>query len=340
MNKVIVTGGMGYIGSHTIVELLANGYTPIIFDNLSNSSTNVLKGLKEITGHDTFFEKVELTNPTETRAAFESHKDAVGVIHFAAFKAVGESVEKPLLYYNNNISSLVNVLESITEFDIKNIIFSSSCTVYGQADELPVTEDTPLQKASSPYGQTKQIGEQILKDFLSARPEHTGISLRYFNPIGAHESGLIGELPNGIPNNLLPFITQTAKGKREVLNVFGGDYKTNDGTAIRDYIHVVDLAKAHVQALSRIQMNINVDNYEIFNLGTGIGYSVLDVINAFEASTGVKVNYQIVDRRKGDIESIYADTKKANDVLGWKAKSTLKDMTSTAWKWEMNSEKS
>ena len=337
--KVIVTGGMGYIGSHTVIELIDKGYEPIIIDNLSNSNENVLNRIKRITGKTVVFEKIDLTEEVATFDSFNKHSDAIGVIHFAALKAVGESVQLPNKYYKNNINSLINVLEAMKSLHISNFIFSSSCTVYGQATDLPVTENTPTQKANSPYGFTKQIGERIIDDFVSITEDLNAISLRYFNPIGAHDSALIGELPNGIPNNLLPYLTQTVSGIREILSVFGGDYNTADGTAIRDYIHVVDLAKAHVKSIERLELNSQTDDHEYFNLGTGIGYTVLDVINAFQKSTGMKVNYQIVDRREGDIEAIYADTKKANDVLGWKAQLTLEDMTQSAWNWEMNLKK-
>lgn len=334
MSKVIVTGGMGYIGSHTVIELVNKGYEPIIIDNLSNSNISVLDGISKILGRSIVFEQIELTDPESTENCLNKHKDAIGVIHFAAFKAVGESVNYPLKYYKNNIESLTNVLDSMRSNKISNFIFSSSCTVYGQPDVLPVTENTPMQKASSPYGFTKQIGEQIVDDFVNIEKSIQAISLRYFNPIGAHESGLIGELPNGVPNNLLPYLTQTAYGRREKLSVFGGDYNTPDGTAIRDYIHVVDLAKAHVKSIERLNAKTNNTNHEFFNLGTGTGYTVLEVIKAFEKSTGRTVPYEIVSRRPGDIESIYASTETANNDLGWKAEMKLEDMTRSSWKWE------
>lgn len=333
--KVIVTGGMGYIGSHTVVELFNAGYEPIIVDNLSNSNPSVLKGLKEITGTDIPFFNFDLCDQEVCDVFFKDHSDAVSVIHFAAFKSVNESVEKPLLYYRNNIHSLNNVLSGMEKNRISNLIFSSSCTVYGSPDSLPVNEQAPFKPASSPYGHTKQIGEEILSKFTTANSaSFSTISLRYFNPIGAHQTGLIGELPQGIPNNLLPYITQTAIGMREQLSVFGGDYNTPDGTAIRDFIHVVDLAQAHVTACDRLVEKKNSEAYEAFNLGTGIGYSVLDAVKSFAKTTGIKINYKIVDRRPGDIEQIYADTTYAKEVLGWETKLNLDDMTGSAWKWE------
>lgn len=335
--KVIVTGGMGYIGSHTIVELINAGFQPIIVDNLSNSNTQVLKGLKAITGQDIPFENIDLSDPSTTLSYFEKHSDAIGVIHFAALKAVGESVEQPLKYYKNNLFGLINVMEGIAKNNIPHLIFSSSCTVYGQPEKLPVTESSPVQKAESPYGNTKQVGEEILKeDTMSHADTKKVISLRYFNPIGAHSSASIGELPLGVPSNLLPYITQTAIGIREQLSVFGSDYNTKDGTAIRDYIHVVDLAEAHVVALQRLIDDKNLSPYEVFNLGTGDGYTVLEVIESFERSTGQKLNYKIVDRRPGDIEATYADTTYAREELGWTTRRSLDEMTSSAWAWEKN----
>lgn len=335
LQKVIVTGGMGYIGSHTIVELINAGYHPIIIDNLSNSDRSVLEGLEAITGVKVPFEEIDLSDSKSTAQIFSKHADAIGVIHFAALKAVGESVEQPIRYYKNNIGSLVNVLEAMANLKIENFIFSSSCTVYGQPEKLPVTELSPTQPAISPYGNTKQVGEEIIKETCSTKSSelHT-ISLRYFNPIGAHNSALIGELPLGIPNNLLPYITQTAIGIREQLSVFGSDYNTPDGTAIRDYIHVVDLAEAHVVALTRLIQKQNKSNYEVFNLGTGQGNSVLEVIQSFEKTTGEKVNYKIVDRRPGDVEAVYADTTYAREELGWATKRNLDEMTASAWAWE------
>ncbi len=335
LQKVIVTGGMGYIGSHTIVELINAGYHPIIIDNLSNSDRSVLEGLEAITGVKVPFEEIDLSDSKSTAQIFSKHADAIGVIHFAALKAVGESVEQPIRYYKNNIGSLVNVLEAMANLKIENFIFSSSCTVYGQPEKLPVTELSPTQPAISPYGNTKQVGEEIIRETCSTKSSelHT-ISLRYFNPIGAHNSALIGELPLGIPNNLLPYITQTAIGIREQLSVFGSDYNTPDGTAIRDYIHVVDLAEAHVVALTRLIQKQNKSNYEVFNLGTGQGNSVLEVIQSFEKTTGEKVNYKIVDRRPGDVEAVYADTTYAREELGWATKRNLDEMTASAWAWE------
>jgi len=334
MRKVIVTGGLGYIGSHTVVELVNNGYEPIIVDNLSNSEIEILDGIQEITGRTIVFENVDLAEEPATIDLFKKHKDAIGVIHFAALKAVGESVKMPTEYYRNNIFGLVNILTAIKKVSIANLIFSSSCTVYGQPAKLPVTESTPFKPAESPYGSTKQIGEEILKAAAGAEENLNAISLRYFNPIGAHDSALIGELPKGVPNNLVPYITQTAAGLRQSLSVYGGDYSTSDGTAIRDYIHVVDLAEAHVVALKRLADGKNETSFEFFNLGTGKGYSVLEVIKSFEKSTGEKLNYSIVERRAGDIESIYADTTKATEVLGWNTKRTLDQMMLSAWNWE------
>ena len=333
--KVIVTGGMGYIGSHTVVELINAGYEPIIVDNLSNSNEDVLKGIKAITGIDLSFHNFDLSDEHKCSAFFNDFNDAVAVIHFAAFKSVNESVEKPLLYYKNNLHSLNNVIAGMMANGIKNMIFSSSCTVYGQPDSLPVTEKASFQPPSSPYGHTKQIGEKILKQHTEANSDSfTNISLRYFNPIGAHSTGYIGEIPQGVPNNLLPYITQTAYGIREQLSVFGGDYNTKDGTAIRDFIHVVDLAKAHVIACDRLINEKNLTAYETFNLGTGIGYTVLEAIESFAKMSGIQINFKIVGRRAGDIESIYADTTYAKEELGWETKLTLDDMTGSAWKWE------
>ncbi|NNE16735.1 MAG: UDP-glucose 4-epimerase GalE [Saprospiraceae bacterium] len=333
-SKVIVTGGTGYIGSHTVVELIEQNYEPIIVDNLSNSQIGVLDGIYKTTGTKVTFEKVDLKNAEESSAFFEKYNDAIGVIHFAALKAVGESVDLPVAYYKNNILSLLHVLENMNKFNIPYIIFSSSCTVYGQAEELPVTEATPVQKAESPYGYSKQVGERVISDFVNANKKFNGIILRYFNPIGAHEKGFIGERPVGTPNNLLPYLTQVASGIRKELLVFGNDYNTPDGTPIRDYLHVVDLAKAHVKSIQRLESNHNEANYEIFNLGTGTGYGVMDIINAFEKSTGVKINYRYVDRRSGDVEIVYSDPKKANEILGWKAMKTIEEMTASAWAWE------
>lgn len=329
--EVLVTGGLGYIGSHTCVELLNLGYKVIVVDNLSNSELEVKGRIEEISGKSIDFTQSDLADKKSVRMLFENHEiDAI--IHFAALKAVGESVEKPLLYYQNNLISLLNLLEMSKEYSVKQFVFSSSCTVYGQPDKLPVTEDTRKKLAESPYGNTKQICEEIIEDYCKVTPSLKAISLRYFNPIGAHESALIGELPLGVPNNLVPFITQTAAGIREKLNVFGGDYNTPDGTCIRDYIHVVDLAKAHISALEFAGKMEG--NYDFFNVGTGKGYSVLEVIKSFESVSGLSLNYEIVDRRAGDIEKIYADTSKVNNVLGWKAKLGLDDMTRSAWEWQ------
>ena len=331
--KILVTGGLGFIGSHTVVELQNEGFEVIIVDNLSNSSEKVLEGIENITGIKTSFEKLDLREKNAVKAFFEKHQDIKGVIHFAASKAVGESVENPLLYYENNINTLVYLLQELQKRDEANFIFSSSCTVYGQAEKMPITEDSAVQAAMSPYGNTKQIGEEIITEVAKVSNIRS-ILLRYFNPIGAHPSAEIGELPLGIPQNLVPFITQTAIGLREQLSVYGNDYNTPDGTAIRDYIHVVDLAKAHVIALKRLLENKNLEKVETFNLGTGTGSSVLEVINAFEKVSNQKLNYKIVDRREGDITSAYANTDKANTVLGWKAQSTLEDSLASAWKWE------
>ena len=329
--KILVTGGLGFIGSHVVVELIEAGYDVLIVDDLSNSQISVLDGLEIITGKRIPFIKGDLSDYGVTNDLFSSH-DIDAIIHFAAKKAVGESVEMPLLYYKVNIGSMINLLEGMKKRDIKNIVFSSSCTVYGQPEKLPVTESTPWMHANSPYGYTKQVCESLLKDLTNVDNGIMGTSLRYFNPVGAHPSGNIGELPLGIPNNLVPFITQTAAGLREQLSVFGGDYPTPDGTAIRDYIHVVDLAKAHIAALER--QFCDAPNYEVFNIGAGGGYSVLEVIKAFEKVSGMSLNYKIVDRRAGDIEQIWADTTIANSVLKWQANLSLEDMMMDAWRWQ------
>ncbi|GET46645.1 UDP-glucose 4-epimerase GalE [Capnocytophaga felis] len=334
MKKIVVTGGLGFIGSHTVVELQNSGFEVVIIDNLSNSSEDVLPRIVNITGKKPIFEKFDLRDKQAVIDFFQRHHDIAGMIHFAASKAVGESVEKPLLYYENNLTTLVYLLQELSKKDKAHFIFSSSCTVYGQADELPITENAPVKKAESPYGNTKQIGEEIIVDTCKVTPHLQAISLRYFNPIGAHPSAEIGELPIGVPQNLVPFITQTGIGLREKLSVFGDDYPTPDGTCIRDYIHVVDLAKAHVVALQRLLEGKNTENYEVFNVGTGTGSSVLEVINSFERVSGEKLNYQIVGRRAGDITAAYANTDKANNVLGWKSKSTLDEAMASAWKWE------
>lgn len=340
MNKIIVTGGTGYIGSHVIVDLIKKGYNPIIIDNLVNSKIAVLDGIEKITGHKPIFENIDLKNKIESERVFKKHSDSLGVIHFAALKAVGESVENPLEYYENNIQGLLNVLSGMKKNDINFFIFSSSCTVYGEAEELPVTESSPIKPAESPYGNTKQIGEEILRDYTLSSKDFSSISLRYFNPIGAHESGLIGEEPQGVPSNLLPYITKTATGQLSQLNVFGNDYPTHDGTAIRDYIHVCDLSNAHLIALERLINKKNDISFDVFNLGSGNGYTVLEVIQSFEKSSGLKVNYKFAPRRSGDITAIYADNSKAKNILGWSPKYNLDDMTSSSWRWEQALNKS
>lgn len=331
--KILVTGGLGFIGSHTVVELQNEGFEVVIIDNLSNSSEEVMVGIESISKKKPVFEKMDLREKKAVESFFEKHNDINGVIHFAASKAVGESVENPLLYYENNLSTLIYLLQELQKKDDASFIFSSSCTVYGQAEKMPITEDAPIQVAMSPYGNTKQIGEEIITD-VSKVSNIKAILLRYFNPVGSHPSAEIGELPIGVPQNLVPFITQTGMGLREKLSVYGDDYPTPDGTAVRDYIHVVDLAKAHVVALKRLLENKNSDKVETFNLGTGTGSSVLEVIHAFEKVSDKKLNYQIVGRREGDITSAYANTDKANEVLGWKAQSSLEESLASAWKWE------
>jgi len=334
MKQILVTGGTGYIGSHTAVELQNAGYEVIIIDNLSNSSLEVLDGIEKITGIRPAFEQFDLIEKEKVDAFFTKYPNIEAIIHFAAFKAVGESVAKPLMYYRNNLVSLMNLLDAMDRFNVPGLVFSSSCTVYGQPEKLPVTEEAPILKANSPYGNTKQVSEEIIQDTLIACPKLKAIALRYFNPVGAHPSASIGELPLGVPQNLVPFITQTAAGLRQQLSVFGGDYNTPDGTAVRDYIHVVDLAKAHVVAVSRLVEAKGKKQFEVFNLGTGNGLSVLDVIHSFEKVSGQKLNYKIVDRRPGDVEKVYADTAFANEELGWKAKSSADDILASAWKWE------
>ena len=331
--KILVTGGLGFIGSHTVVELQNEGFEVIVIDNLSNTSLSVLDGIQNITGIVPAFEQLDLRDKQKVNDFFKRHADIEGVIHFAASKAVGESVVNPLLYYENNINALVYILQELEKKTTANLIFSSSCTVYGQAEVMPITEDSSVQTAISPYGNTKQIGEEIITDTAKAT-DINAILLRYFNPIGAHPSTEIGELPLGVPQNLVPFITQTGIGLRQELSVYGNDYPTPDGTAIRDYIHVVDLAKAHVIAMQRLLNNKNLAKVETFNLGTGTGSSVLEVIHAFEKVSGQKLAYKIVDRREGDITEAYANTHKANTVLGWKAQSTLEEAMASAWKWE------
>jgi len=332
--KILVTGGTGYIGSHTVVELQETGYDVVIIDNLSNSGIEVIENIEKITGKKPDFEQFDLVDFQRTQEFFSRNSDIEAIIHFAASKAVGESVEKPLHYYRNNLVSLLNILDCQIQYNIPNIVFSSSCTVYGQPDLLPVTEKTPRKDAESPYGNTKRISEDILKDTILANPLLKGIALRYFNPVGAHSSALIGELPLGVPQNLVPFITQTAAGLRNELKVFGDDYNTPDGSAIRDYINVVDLAKAHVIAIERLLSLKNKTNYEVFNLGTGTGLSVLEIVKGFEKATGVKLNYKIVNRRSGDIEKIWADTSYANEELGWKTEKGLEETLLSAWNWE------
>jgi len=331
---ILVTGGTGYIGSHTIVELINEGFETVIIDNLSNSNVSVLDGIEKITGVRPLFEQFDLTDQDKVNSFFEKYSQIEAIIHFAASKAVGESVYKPLLYYRNNLVSLMNMLEGMKNYGIKNLVFSSSCTVYGQPEVLPVTENSPIQQATSPYGNTKRICEEIIRDTFFVNQELNAVSLRYFNPIGAHASALIGELPLGVPANLVPYITQTAAGLRERLSIFGDDYPTPDGTCIRDYIHVVDLAKAHVHAIKRMLGGNNKTNYEVFNIGTGLGLSVMELVNSFQKATGVEVKYQLVDRRAGDIVAVYADTSLANNELGWKAESTVEETLKSAWEWE------
>ena len=332
MAKILVTGGTGFIGSHTVVELYRAGYEVIIVDDFSNSNPKILNQLEIITGIKPEFVELDLCDEAKVKAFVADHTDITGVIHFAAFKAVGESVQKPLKYYRNNFYSLLNLLYA---FNSKiDFVFSSSCTVYGQPDQLPVTESAPVKRAESPYGNTKQIAEEMLTEACAVSPELFVTSLRYFNPVGAHESALIGELPIGVPQNLVPFITQSAIGKRGPITVYGNDYNTPDGSAIRDYIHVVDLAKAHVAAIKRLESKAASANYEVFNLGTGKGSSVLEIINAFEESTGEKLNYQIGPRREGDIEQVYGDVNKAANDLGWKAELGIQEMMRSAWNWE------
>jgi UDP-glucose 4-epimerase len=334
MKKILVTGGLGFIGSHTVVELQNSGFEVVIIDNLYNTTIDVLKNIESITGKQPEFHNIDLRNQKIVQDFFKNNSPD-GVIHFAASKAVGESVDNPLLYYENNISSLVYLLQEMQRYELSNFIFSSSCTVYGQADELPITENASIKSAESPYGNTKQIGEEIIKESCKAYGLKA-IALRYFNPIGAHHTAKIGELPIGVPQNLIPFVTQTAAGIRKELSIFGDDYPTPDGTAIRDYIHVVDLAKAHITALKRLMEDNNKKDFEVFNIGTGKGSSVLEVIKAFEKVTNTKLNYKIVGRREGDITAAYADTTLANEELGWKNEKTLEDALLSAWKWQKN----
>lgn len=332
--KILVTGGTGYIGSHTTVELLESGFDVVIIDNLYNSESEVVDRIYKITGIKPVLEVFDLCDSDKLEKFFTLNNDITAIIHFAAYKSVGESVNKPLEYYHNNLMSLVNLLGAMKRHNIPNLVFSSSCTVYGQPEKLPVTESAPLQPATSPYGNTKQVGEAIIRDTTASDKNIKAISLRYFNPIGAHPSALIGELPNGVPENLVPFITQTAYGLRDELKVFGDDYDTPDGSCIRDYLHVVDLAKAHVVAVQRLLEARNKTNYEVFNLGTGVGVSVLEAIRSFERVSGIKLKYKITGRRPGDIEKIWADPSFANKELGWKTLSSLDEAMKTAWEWE------
>jgi UDP-glucose 4-epimerase len=330
-----VTGGTGFIGSHTVVELQNSGFEVVIVDNLSNSKADVVDSIEKITGIRPAFEKLDCLDYEGMNRLFEKYAGIRAIIHFAASKAVGESVQKPLLYYRNNLGSLINLLELMPKHGVKHIVFSSSCTVYGQPDVLPVTEAAPIKAAESPYGNTKQINEEIIRDTVKSGAPIDAILLRYFNPIGAHPTALIGELPNGVPMNLIPFLTQTAIGIREKLSVFGDDYNTPDGSCIRDYINVVDLAKAHVVAIRRMLENKQKESVEVFNIGTGRGLSVLELIHAFERATGVKLNYQIVGRRAGDIEQVWANPDKANNELGWKAETSIEDTLRSAWNWQL-----
>ena len=332
---ILVTGGTGFIGSHTTVELQQAGYDVVIIDNLSNSKVEVIDGIEQITGIRPAFEKVDCCDYPALEAVFAKYPNIQGIIHFAASKAVGESVKKPLLYYRNNLNSLINLLELMPKYQVKGIIFSSSCTVYGQPspENLPVTEEAPIQKALSPYGNTKQINEEIIQDYIHSGANIKSVILRYFNPIGSHPSALIGELPIGVPMNLIPFVTQTAIGVRKQLKIFGNDYNTPDGTCIRDYIYVVDLAKAHVAAMTRV-LEKDTDPVEIFNIGTGRGLSTLEVVEGFEKATGVKLNWEFAPRREGDIEKVWGNVDKANKVLGWKADTPIADVLASAWKWQ------
>jgi len=334
--KILVTGGMGFIGSHTVVELFNAGFTPIIMDNLDNSQLSVLDGLTSILGFKPKFYEEDCNDKSALKKIFQGERDIIGVIHFAANKSVGESVAKPLKYYKNNIGSLINILEESAMANIANIVFSSSCTVYGQPDELPVSETAPIKIAESPYGNTKQICEEILRDSVNSKLPIKALSLRYFNPIGAHPSGKIGELPKGVPGNLVPFVVQSAAGWREKISIFGNDYNTPDGTCIRDYIHVVDIAKAHVNALQFLIKNESPSFYDWVNLGTGKGSSVLEVVQTFEKVSGLKLNYEIIDRRPGDVEKVFASTEKADKVLGWKTKLTLEDGLADSWRWQQS----
>ncbi len=334
MKRILVTGGLGYIGSHSVVELQQSGYDVVIVDNLSNSRRDVIDNIEAVTSVRPAFEEVDCTDMAAMQAVFDKYEGIQAIIHFAASKAVGESVQKPLLYYRNNIVSMLNLLELMPRYGVKGLVFSSSCTVYGEPDVLPVTEDAPIKPATSPYGNTKQINEEIIRDFVKVTEGVSAIMLRYFNPIGAHPSALLGELPNGVPQNLVPYITQTAIGIRKELSVFGDDYDTPDGSCIRDYINVVDLAKAHVVAIDRILAGKQDERVEVFNIGTGRGLSVLELVELFQKATGVKLNYKIVGRREGDIEKVWADPRKANEVLGWKATTPVDETLLSAWRWQ------
>lgn len=332
--KILVTGGLGYIGSHTVVALMEKGHEVVIIDNLSNTSLDVLEGITRISGKSPEFHKVDIRHKSELSNFFEEHKDVAGVIHFAAFKAVGESVEKPLEYYENNVAALVYLLKEMAILKHPKFIFSSSCTVYGQADKLPITEDAPVKQATSPYGNTKQINEEIIKDHINSGADLQAISLRYFNPVGAHPTALIGELPIGVPQNLVPYVTQTAAGIRSELKINGNDYPTEDGTCIRDYIHVMDLAEVHVVALEKLLKEDYREKYDVFNVGTGKGNSVLDVVKTFEKVNQLKLPYSIRGRRPGDVVAAYADTTKAEKNLGWKARRSMADALKDSWKWQ------
>lgn len=334
MSKILVTGGCGYIGSHTVVDLLDNGFEVLSVDNLSRGTEKYLDGVEKITGKRVKNYKVDLTDLDSLSKVFEDHENLEGIIHFAAFKTVPESVNFPLLYYHNNLDSLLNILKCVQQYGIANFVFSSSCSVYGNIEQLPVTEDAPLPEAESPYASTKQMGEKIIRDFETAHPEVKSILLRYFNPVGAHESALIGEYAVDKPENLVPIITQTAIGKRDKMSVHGSDYNTRDGSCIRDYIHVMDIANAHTKALQYLLDGKNETNCEVFNLGTGEGVSVLEAIKAFEKVSGVKLKYELGPRRPGDVEAIYADNTKAKNQLGWKPTRSLEDMMRSAWEWE------
>ncbi|HQW82978.1 MAG TPA: UDP-glucose 4-epimerase GalE [Ferruginibacter sp.] len=334
MNKILVTGGCGYIGAHTIVDLIENGFEVISADNNSRSNENILDAIEKITGKKVKNYKVDLCIYDDTVAIFQENRDIAGIIHFAAYKSVGESVKKPLLYFENNLNSLINILKCADEFAVSNFVFSSSCTVYGNPDKIPVTEETPMKAAESAYGATKQMGELIIRDAINSN-NIKAILLRYFNPVGAHPSALIGELPLGKPENLVPAITQTAIGKLPMMQVWGNDYDTRDGSCVRDYIHVCDIAHAHILALNYLLQNKNQSNCDVFNLGTGNGYTVLEIIDEFEKASGTKLNYKIGPRRPGDVIAIYANNDKAKELLGWQPKFNLQQMMATAWQWEL-----